>query len=257
MIQGGTRKKEGAERPMGRNPLVTIITVVFNGVNELEETILSIKDHCGNNLEYIIIDGGSDDGTVEIVRKYDSVLAYWISEPDRGIYDALNKGISVSKGYFFYVLNVGDKLIEFPRKELIDAKALNVDVVLFDVLLSNNIVFRSKLDSRIRFGNTIHHQGAFYKRDLNIQYDLRYNVFSDFNTNQLLFLQKKQFLKFEKVVGYHSLDGVSHNEKYLGEYLEITRRNFGVPYMLIGYLYVKFGRLKNRLRKLLQDNLNG
>ncbi|NCR56260.1 MAG: glycosyltransferase, partial [Microcystis aeruginosa L211-07] len=77
-------------------PLVTIITVVFNGEKHLEQTIQSVISQTYNNVEYIIIDGGSTDGTVDIIRKYEEVIDYWVNEPDAGISDAMNKGISLA-----------------------------------------------------------------------------------------------------------------------------------------------------------------
>jgi glycosyltransferase involved in cell wall biosynthesis len=90
-------------------PLVTIITVVFNGEKYLEQTIQSIISQTYDNVEYIIIDGGSTDGTVDIIRKYEEVIDYWVSEPDAGISDAMNKGISLATGILINHLHAGDK----------------------------------------------------------------------------------------------------------------------------------------------------
>lgn len=91
-------------------PKITIITVSYNAVSTLEETILSVTNQTYSNIEYIVIDGDSSDGTVEIIKKYQSKIAYWISEPDRGIYDAMNKGIDVASGDWILFLNCGDLL---------------------------------------------------------------------------------------------------------------------------------------------------
>jgi len=90
-------------------PLVTIITVVFNGEKHLEQTIQSVISQTYNNVEYIIIDGGSTDGTVDIIRKYEEVIDYWVNEPDAGISDAMNKGISLATGILINHLHAGDK----------------------------------------------------------------------------------------------------------------------------------------------------
>lgn len=89
-------------------PLVTVVTVVFNDVKNLERTILSVLDQTYKNIEYIIIDGGSNDGTVEIIKKYADRLAYWISEKDKGIADAMNKGIERATGEWLNFINSGD-----------------------------------------------------------------------------------------------------------------------------------------------------
>ena len=80
------------------SPLITVVTVVFNDVQHIEETILSVVNQTYPNIEYIIIDGCSTDGTVDIIKKYEERIAYWVSEPDQGIYDAMNKGIQKATG---------------------------------------------------------------------------------------------------------------------------------------------------------------
>jgi glycosyltransferase involved in cell wall biosynthesis len=89
-------------------PLISVVTVVRNGELFLEETILSVIAQKNKNVEYIIIDGASTDATLSIIEKYKEHIDYWISEPDRGIYDAMNKGINASTGVCVGLLNCGD-----------------------------------------------------------------------------------------------------------------------------------------------------
>ena len=91
-------------------PLVTIKTVVFNGVKHIEQTIQSVINQTYKNIEYIVIDGGSTDGTLDIIKKYDKIIDYWISEKDGGIYDAMNKGILLAGGTLIGLVNCGDWL---------------------------------------------------------------------------------------------------------------------------------------------------
>ena len=79
-------------------PLISVITVSYNAVSTIEDTILSVINQTYTNIEYIIIDGGSADGTVGIIEKYVDRISYWVSEPDKGIYDAMNKGLKVANG---------------------------------------------------------------------------------------------------------------------------------------------------------------
>ena len=90
------------------NPKVTVVTVCFNAIGEIEETILSVINQTYPNIEYVIIDGGSTDGTVDIIKKYHDHINTWISEPDHGIYDAMNKGVLRSTGQWVNFMNAGD-----------------------------------------------------------------------------------------------------------------------------------------------------
>ena len=87
---------------------ISVVTVCYNAVDCIEQTMLSVLDQTYHDIEYIIIDGGSTDGTVDIIKKYADRLAYWISEPDKGIYDAMNKGIAVATGDYINFMNAGD-----------------------------------------------------------------------------------------------------------------------------------------------------
>lgn len=91
-------------------PLVSVITVVFNGKEFLEATILSVIKQKPFNFEYLVIDGGSTDGTVDIIRQYESYIDLWVSEPDKGIYDAMNKAIGLAKGKYLIFINAQDLL---------------------------------------------------------------------------------------------------------------------------------------------------
>ena len=88
--------------------LISVVTVSYNAVLTIEQTILSVINQTYPNVEYIIIDGGSTDGTVDIIKKYADKIAYWVSEPDKGIYDAMNKRWLKATGDFIQFLNAGD-----------------------------------------------------------------------------------------------------------------------------------------------------
>ncbi len=127
-----------------QEPLVSIITVVYNGEKYLEETIQSIINQTYENIEYIIIDGGSTDGTLDIVKKYENKISYWVSEADKGIYDAMNKGIKVSNGEIIGIVNADDAL--YPNtvnyvQELMVSKSLDYTYGAVYLMDEEGVVF--------------------------------------------------------------------------------------------------------------------
>lgn len=142
--EGGRRTRDVPMRSLPGKPLVSIITVVFNGAATLEDAIRSVLQQTYVNIEYIIIDGGSSDGTQDIIRKYDARMDYWLSERDAGIYDAMNKGIALASGDYVGMLNADDffassqavqKIVERLVTDKLDAVFSQLDVVDADNLL--------------------------------------------------------------------------------------------------------------------------
>lgn len=107
-MEGGLRLSKLVKTSEAGKPLVTIITVVLNGEKYLEQTIKSVLSQTYLNIEYIIIDGGSKDSTVDIIRKHEAQIDYWVSEPDSGLFFAMNKGIKLANGELIGILNADD-----------------------------------------------------------------------------------------------------------------------------------------------------
>ena len=140
-------------------PKITVVTVVHNGKNSLEETIRSISSLSYPNIEYIIIDGGSTDGTLEIIERYKSYIKLWISESDRGIYDAMNKGILYSKGEFIWFINSGDIALNLDEFYLDMKKECEAYAYCYPVIKKYDN--HEELSTR-RITNP--HQGIIYRR---------------------------------------------------------------------------------------------
>ena len=112
-------------------PLVSVVTVVFNGKDVIERTLKNVLAQDYPNIEYIVVDGGSTDGTLEILKQYQSRLAYLCSEPDRGIYDAMNKGIAVASGDWINFMNAGDEFWSVDTVSKSAAQMLGEESVLY------------------------------------------------------------------------------------------------------------------------------
>lgn len=109
--EGGSRLHQGSKRGGSAAPLISIITVTFNAVQHLPDTLKTIRAQDYPNVEWIVIDGGSTDGTTDFLRANEDVIDYWLSEPDRGMYDALAKGFERANGSILCWLNAGDMFL--------------------------------------------------------------------------------------------------------------------------------------------------
>jgi glycosyltransferase involved in cell wall biosynthesis len=236
-----------------QNKLLTIITVVYNGAEDLRKTIESVESNYGENIQFIVIDGGSTDGTVELIKRHENVVDCWISEPDHGIYDAMNKGIALSTGKYLLFLNAKDELVV----NLDDIEgALSGDYVI--VYGKANMM---EDDRRIRYakgkplkshrklisGTPLCHQAIFYRRDLIGCYDLDYRILADrVLTHELVAkygISKTLFLDLP-IVNYFE-GGFSRQNYELWkreeiQFLESLGENFLATYKKIAFFYKKY-----------------
>jgi glycosyltransferase involved in cell wall biosynthesis len=251
-LEGGLRCR-GVE-PRSRRPLVTVVTVVRNAAHELEPTLRSVLALPRETVEYVVVDGGSTDGTLDTLRRHEDWIDYWTSAPDRGIYDAMNKGVALARGHFVHFLNVGDTALHLPVDALEQAAAGGADAVSFPVALDGGRLHRPRVGSLLKLDNTLHHQGTFYRRELPPTYDLRFRIFSDFDLNQRIWKAGARIVLGDAVVARHTAGGASHERRGFAEVFAIIRRNFGLPYVVLAYLRFKvLGRMA-WLRKSLSSS---
>lgn len=185
-------------------PLITIITVVYNNSVLLEQTILSVLNQEYENVEYVVIDGGSNDvGTLAVLEQYNHLIDFWVSEKDNGIYHAMNKGISLSTGDFIAFLNVGDTYCSNNTLSQISSLlSKDFDIIYGDRFYidgDNNRTLQAARDISTIFNRMpFCHQSTFVRRT--IFEKIRFNESYKFAADYLLFIEFYQAgFKFHKI----------------------------------------------------------
>ena len=176
-------------------PLFSIITVTYNAEQWLERTILSVLSQSYPHIEYILIDGASTDGTLEIANRYASGITCLLSEPDKGLYDAMNKGLHKATGDYVWFLNAGDTLPTadtiYRMVKRLDKRGIYPDVLYGETNLvdadgcslgARRLKAPKKLTWKsFRMGMLVCHQSFLVKRELAPDYDLNYRLVADYD----------------------------------------------------------------------------
>lgn len=201
---------------------ISIITINLNNKNGLVNTINSVTSQVYAKIEYIIIDGGSTDGSIDIIREREKSISYWISESDNGIYDAMNKGILKSTGDFCLFLNSGDFLVNDKVLSDIFSTKHDSDILIGDckITKSDKVVFtaqqREKITLKAFYKKTIPHQSTFIRRQL-------FNTLGLYNNNYVIHGDYDFWLRaiichncsvenLDIIVSNYNLEGISSNE---------------------------------------------
>lgn len=168
---------------------ISIITINYNHKDGLERTILSVINQTCKDFEFIIIDGGSTDGSVDIIQRYTEEINYWVSERDKGIYHAMNKGVDQAQGDYCLFLNSGDILHDKNVLDCICTKHFFQEDIVIGAIKMGTSGYIRKTDTKRPFtlmdfwmGNPIPHQSTFIKTNLckRIRYDETLKIASDF-----------------------------------------------------------------------------
>lgn len=198
------------------NNLITVITVVYNDILNLEKTILSVINQTYKNIEYIIIDGGSTDGTVDLIKKYQDNIGFWHSEKDNGIYDAMNKGISYSNGSWVCFMNSGDVFADLDILMHVSYYLDNNNDIIYGdtncIYDFGKYVVKAKPWDYLQYGMPFCHQSAFVKTDVlrNSPFNLSYKYVADYNFFYECYLAKRNAIQLNLTISdFDAVGGVS------------------------------------------------
>lgn len=224
---GGLRNQGYFKENLRQSPLITIITVVFNGGKNIEETILSVINQSYGNVEFIIVDGGSTDGTLDIIKQYEKQINYWVSEGDQGIYDAMNKAWTLSNDdSTLLFLGAGDKINMLPT--VLELRE-NPNKIIFGAVQLRDYIFKSEVSWRLKLGNRLHHQALLIPKKLHPTppFDLNFKVYADYDLNLRLYKSGIEFVFSPSFQSYALPDGVS-SELDICEMASISQKNYGL-----------------------------
>lgn len=240
---------------------ISIITVVFNGIESLETTILSVINQMYDNIEYIIIDGGSIDGTQDVIKKYEKKISYWVSERDKGIYDAMNKGIAVATGDYIIFMNAGDRFHSFNIIKNIFIENINDDIIYGNTLLDTDGEIRlsiAKGFEKIKYGMPFCHQSVFVKLSLmkKHNFSLEYKLASDYNFFMSLYKNKVSFKKIDEIISIYDNCGASMSLLTIKEKFLIVKKEY--PFSrssVFHYGLLKYYTFTTFLKKILPKSI--
>lgn len=230
--------RSSPERPRhAAVPQISVLTVVRNGEATLRRAIESVVAQLSDNAEYIIVDGASTDGTVDIIKDYENRLAHWQSEPDGGIYDAMNKALLLARGDWVIFLGADDELkpnLQTVARKLIDPQA----VYYGDVEIASTGAISGRKFSRYRLmQENICHQAVFYPRTVycSKRYDTKIGLLADHQYNIELWGGGTRFVHVDEVVSRFNDRGRSSSgdPRFEATKLALIRRNFGLPLYVI------------------------
>lgn len=202
---------------------LSIITINYNNENGLRKTIESVVKQSNHDFEYIVIDGGSTDGSLNVIKEYDEYIDYWISEPDNGIYHAMNKGTLQARGEYCQFLNSGDYfynnyVADFfincnKREDIILGKTAHVDNKTGKIKIGRSV--DNDISFLALYKGGINHQSSFIKRNylLLYPYDEKYKICSDWKFFlQALIIGNCSFTTVDNIIIYFDMGGVSNTQ---------------------------------------------
>lgn len=210
---------------------LSIITVNLNNKSDLKITIDSIKSQSFKDFEYIIIDGGSTDGSLEVIKQNSDIVDFWISEPDQGIYDAMNKAINIAVGEYCFFINSGDYLYSNDILLKIFNKGIEADLIYGNVIFAlHDVIYDGFFDYTKFLYKNICHQSIFYKRKVLLEnnlFDTKYRLLADYVLNIQLFINDFKIYYIDEIISVYQGGGQSETSidfNFIEDYFQIVSK---------------------------------
>ncbi len=229
---------------------LSVITVTFNAEQTLERTLKSVSSQSYPDIEHIIVDGKSSDNTIELVQKYKNNKIKWISEPDKGLYDAMNKGINFATGEYLCFLNAGDTFFASDTVELIMQSANSADIIYGETAIvddSEKFLHMRHLKApkkltwkSFKQGMLVCHQAFIVKREIAEPYDLNYRFSSDFDWS-IRMLKKSKFITNTNLILINYLNEgmtTANRKNSLKERYKIMVKHYGSLSTILHHIWV-------------------
>lgn len=231
-------------------PILSVITIVYNNVNDIERTILSVIGQNYQNIEYIVVDGLSTDGTLAVINKYEGRIACIISEKDEGIYDAMNKGLAAAKGDYVVFMNSGDEFFDPETVAAVFASADDADIYygeteMIDAHGQSLGQRRHKAPEKFnwrsfRYGMSVSHQAIYIKRALTEPYDRQYQLSADIDWILRIVKKAKTIVNVNRYVAKYLVGGMSktRHRQSLIERFRIMTKHYGLLPTVLNHMVI-------------------
>lgn len=233
-------------------PVLSVVTIVYNNARDIERTMLSVLNQTYAGIEYIVVDGASNDGTLDIIKRYENRLAKLISEKDKGIYDAMNKGLALATGDYVIFMNSGDEFYATDTVAKVFATAPDADIYYGETEMVNDE--RESLGQRrhqapdkfnwrsFKYGMSVSHQAIYIRRSLTDPYDPQYQLSADIDWIIRAAKKAKKIVKVEGYVAKYLVGGMSkakHKQSLL-ERFDIMKRHYGLIPTLLNHTVIAY-----------------
>jgi len=233
-------------------PKLSVITIVYNNVRHIERTLQSVINQTYTNIEYIVVDGLSTDGTLDVIHQHKDKIAILISEKDTGIYDAMNKGLALATGDYVIFMNSGDEFYTPDTVKQVFAATHDADIYYGETEMmdeaGNNLGRRRHQAPEqftwkdFKYGMSISHQAVYIKRSLAQPYNTKYQLSADIDWILQAAKKAKKIVNVNRYVARYLVGGMSKkkHKQSLIERFDIMREHYGLVPTLFNHAVIAF-----------------